>query len=248
MVLPSGAGDVQPEMITFLLTMRSERPKSGRAALALTVGLAAMASGCGDDFTPEEQLPAPPCHPAELEDDFAGDQLSLLWNTHGQTGTVGVAEGRGFIELGPNQAPHNVGMTTERAYDLRGCNLWVEVARVPPAEVQGGALLMAGLDGDNAAIIETWAGMLAMGMVINGTYQAGTSTTYDAARHRWWRLREEDGTIHFETSADAQKWDTLLQSASPVSVDGVTVALAAQVAEPYGDVLRVEFDNLNLLP
>ncbi len=235
-------------MIAFLLPMRLETSRSGCAVMALTVGLGAVALGCGDDFTPEEQGPEPPCHPAELEDDFSGDQLSLLWNEHGQTGTVGVAQGRAFVELAANQPSQNVGMTTEREYDLRGCNLWLEVPLVPPAEVQGGALLMAGLDQNHFAVIETWAGSLTAGLFVGGSFEAGTSTTYDASVHRWWRLREAGGTLHFETSPDAEQWNTLLQTASPASLEAVTVMLAAQISDPYGDVVRVEFDNLNLLP
>jgi len=228
--------------------MRLETSRSSCAVLALTVVFGAVALGCGDDFTPEEQVPEPPCHPAELEDDFAGDQLSLLWNTHGQTGTVGVAQGRAFVELAANQAPQNVGMTTERQYDLRGCNLWVEVPLVPPAEVQGGALLMVGIDQNNYAVIETWAGSFILGMVVGSSFDAATSTTYDPSVHRWWRVREASGTLHFETSPDAVEWNTLLQAASPAALEAVTVMLAAQIRDPYGQVARVEFDNLNLLP
>ncbi len=228
--------------------MLSDRRRSGLPVAALTAVLAAAASGCGDDFTPEEQASEPPCHPAELEDDFSGDQLSLLWNAYGEDGTVGVAQGRGFIELAANQAPQGAGMATEREYDLRGCNLWVAVPLVPAADGQGGAFLMAALDEDHYALFETWAGSLTMGLVVGGTFEAATSTTYDAANHRWWRLREESGTLYFEMSSDAAQWDTLLQTASPAEIDAVTVVLAAQIGEPYGAAARVEVDNLNLVP
>jgi hypothetical protein len=96
--------------------------------------------------------------------------------------------------------------------------------------------------------METWGGTLGMALIVGLAVQASTTTTYDPAAHRWWRIREEAGTIYFETSPDAAQWNTLLQTGSPPQLETVYVVLAAQVGAAYGAPVRAEFDNLNLLP
>jgi len=217
---------------------------SGRL-VALTAALAAAATGCGDEFTTETE-PPPPCHPAELEDAFEGDQLSLLWGQQGNIGTTGVANGRGFAELPANQDSVLVGLFSQRQYDLNGCNVWVEVPVVPPAEAVGGAVLTATV-GNSFAYMVTEQGLLGMGLQIGDNIVASTATTYDAAAHRWWRIRHDGTTIFFESSADGAAYDTLLQTASPPTYE-VNILLGAQVKAPNAEPVRAEFDNLNLLP
>ncbi|MBW2452912.1 MAG: hypothetical protein JRI68_00280 [Deltaproteobacteria bacterium] len=234
-------------MIAFLHPMlpNTIRPT---VTTGLAVLLAAVVSGCSDEFESAEPTPEPPCHPTELEDDFEGDQISLLWDTIADTGTIGVAEGHGFAELSPNLPDQYLVMLTARQYDLTGCNVWVEVPKVPASDVPAAVSLSVGLSPGNGGLFQVTAGELAVGLVVNQNYEAGTQKSYDLAAHRWWRIRHEDGDLHFETSPDGQQWELLLRSASPAEPSAVTIGFVLQNWDPYDQPVRFEIDNLNLLP
>lgn len=219
---------------------------------ALTAGLAlllaAVVSGCSDEFDSTEPPPEPPCHPAELEDDFEGDQLSLLWQVHAATGAIGVAEGHGFFELAANLPDQDLYLISDRQYDLTGCNLWVEVPKVPASDVPALASLSIGISQGNGAVFQVGTGELGVGLVVNGSYEAGAQKSYDMATHRWWRVRHADGDLHFEVSPDGRDWELLLRSESPAEPSAVTIAFVLQNWDPYDQPVRFEVDNLNLLP
>lgn len=216
--------------------------------LGLVAVLATAAVGCGDEFTPDSEPPAPPCHPTELEDDFNGATPNQLWLLHQEAGAVGVAGGHGFAEVPAGISGQGAWFSTHRSYDVRGCQVWVEVPLVPPGDLDGGALFSVMVDQDDMALFETSGGELGMGLLVGGAFQAGTSTSYDPVQHRWWRIRDDAGIIYFETSGDGLTWRVLLQTETPALLDAVHVLLGVQVLAPYSGVVRAEFDNLNLLP
>ncbi len=223
---------------------------------ALTVGLAALlatvSTGCSDEFNSTGAPPTPPCHPAELEDDFGGGEIGLLWEAYGAAagGTIGVADGHGMLEVAAGVPEQNLYLVTRRQYDLTGCNVWLEVPTVPASDAPVIAMLQVGLSEANAGVFQVVDGELAAGLIIDNSYEAGTQKSHDPVAHRWWRIRHGDGDLYFETSPDGADWELLLSSASPGEPSAVTVAFALFT---YGGLapdqrVRFELDNLNLLP
>jgi len=234
-------------MVAFLQKMLRMRPRT-TLSFNLVALLATVTTGCSDEFAGEEPATEPPCHPAELEDDFEGDQLSLLWDVWADTGAAGVADGHAFLELAANVPDQYLVIISDRQYNLTGCNLWIEVPKVPAADAPVIASLSVGIDQGNGALMQVAAGELAAGLVVNDTYEAGTQKSYDLAAHRWWRIRHGEGDLHFETSPNGQDWELQLRSASPMDPDAVTIAFVLRNWERYAQPVRFELDNLNLLP
>lgn len=75
---------------------------------------------------------------------------------------------------------------------------------------------------------------------------AGSDQLYNATDMRWWRFRETEGTVYWETSPDCLTWTTRHSEATPISISALTVRLRAYSddASPTPAV----FDNLNLPP
>jgi hypothetical protein len=50
---------------------------------------------------------------------------------------------------------------------------------------------------------------------------------YDSVAHKWWRIREEEGVLYWELSADGSSWTELHQEPDPFPPDMVYVYLCA---------------------
>src|SRR5690606_976501 len=81
---------------------------------------------------------------------------------------------------------------------------------------------------------------------VGGGYVTLQTTTYDAAAHRWWQLREADGTVYWETSPDGTTWSTFYSEPAPIAVTALFGYLQAGGAGTSADVAR--FDNWNTPP
>jgi hypothetical protein len=71
------------------------------------------------------------------------------------------------------------------------------------------------------------------------------SVPYVAEEHRFWQIREQDGTVYWETSADGQAWTAQASASVDVSAALVRLRLSVYVstAQPVDHVLMA--DNLN---
>lgn len=69
------------------------------------------------------------------------------------------------------------------------------------------------------------------------------STAYDAEAHRWVRLREQDGWLYFETSADGASFVPFHAVAAPFELADTTVGIAAGNAAQLGENTPVSFGH-----
>lgn len=67
------------------------------------------------------------------------------------------------------------------------------------------------------------------------------STPYDAAAHRWVRLREDGGWLHFETSLDGVTFAPFYDAKTPFDLADATVGIAAGNADLLDDDTPVAF-------
>lgn len=111
------------------------------------------------------------------------------------------------------------------------------------------AILRAGdIDGSNYLFVGQQTGELFVGERIPGDANVLDVTTYDPAAHRFWQLREQDGTTYFETSADGASWTTHSTLPTPASNSGAFVDLTANANEVSSDPGQLRMDNVRLLP
>jgi hypothetical protein len=166
-------------------------------------------------------------HPAasSLMTTFAGSTMAPGWST-------GTAQCAQQIDGAAVFRPEGLGdfclFYTPESYHLTCDSVTVQVPQTttPAFSVQTVMYIeqaTADLDARTNLVL------LGGGFVItfNGTQLA--SVPYDPANDLWWRLRESNGTLFFETSLDGVSFTTRHSLPDPMSFDNVTVTLGAGI-------------------
>ncbi|HEX7241028.1 MAG TPA: vanadium-dependent haloperoxidase [Longimicrobiaceae bacterium] len=124
------------------------------------------------------------------------------------------------IRLPGNQAGTNTfSYRSVSPYDLTGSAIWVELIRRPTARAGTFAVLQATTaDDQNSVSITVSLGALGCSLTLGGVSTLVAGTPYDAARHRWLRIRETFGALYWEVSADGTEW-AVAASRSPHPFD-----------------------------
>ncbi len=92
-----------------------------------------------------------------------------------------------------------------RAYDLTGDQLSLRVDEVPSVASSAFAQLEVAYDGGERVYLRKLGGNLVCGS-LQGSNNASSSKPYLASTAAYWRLREDQGTIHCEISPDDVAW------------------------------------------
>lgn len=178
-----------------------------------------------------------------LVDDFNDDQRdTALW-----TGFGAYRETGGRIELSPpGVAGSYAGYESAVTYDLTDSRVHVEL--VSPLRAAEGAdcNLLLTVDASNSLGISVEAGQVFIALKVGGTFSSPGSVPYDPDRHRWLRLREKGGTVHWETSADGAAYETLHAQAVPFALTALNVGISAGTYQDVAAPGIAVFDNLNV--
>ncbi|HYW13435.1 MAG TPA: vanadium-dependent haloperoxidase [Longimicrobium sp.] len=145
--------------------------------------------------------------------------------------------------LASSSASTYAGYTAKATYDLTGSMIWIELVRAPRT---GQAQLRAYLSVGNELSIGCVDGLLRCEQQVGGAYTVFVALPYDPRVHRWLRIRELNGTIHWETSPDGCAWATHYSNPAPFPVTAVSpgVLTGTYSAVPAPGVAI--FDNLNV--
>ena len=136
----------------------------------------------------------------------------------------------------------------------------VSVQSFPPAgtgmiEAHSQLLVTSSTPGDQAiAEIDAATNLLSMTLQAGGVDEGGATIPYDSTDHAWLRIREDAGTLYWETAADGRDWTTRHTDTSPswVSDTDLQIQLVAHCSPavtgggPTGEF--AEFDNFNIEP
>lgn len=190
------------------------------------------------------------CPTSSLRDDFAdgmrGDQWLRSWE--GQPGMLGENGGQFVIQYPPNIEAY-AGLVSASAFDLAGSSVVVEVLQAPATSVPAHTAITLNGPGDNDLDMFVEEGTLKLGAKTNGNYQDIATKSYSPIEHRWWRIREEDNTIYWETAPDGKTWTTQLErNPSPVPGTIFDIEFHAGVWSPTPMPGECRLDNLNLPP
>jgi regulation of enolase protein 1 (concanavalin A-like superfamily) len=124
----------------------------------------------------------------------------------------------------------------------------VEVPTLTSGAQNFSAWIVLEQDWDNGVEIEVDNGQLTFNYQMAGTWSTGASLPYNATQHRWWRIREQGGSMYWETSADGTSWNTNLQLAAPIAVTALDVEIGIECGTPCPTAPSAAFDNYNLPP
>ncbi|MFD9211593.1 hypothetical protein ACFVY9_00455 [Streptomyces sp. NPDC059544] len=132
---------------------------------------------------------------------------------------------------------------------------WSQVAlRVWPPAAGGGAaiascsiLVLSDVPGTDAGFyVDPAQG--AMGLYLRVGYADGSALfpAYDPVAHAWLRLREDAGTLHWETSPDGRSWTVLRTAVSPAWATQSNLSLLLEAHRDAGPDDVAQFDSLNI--
>jgi hypothetical protein len=216
--------------------------------LELYAGPATAAPGSFrvDNFTTSTTRPW--CAASVLSDDFDDGSAGDVWQTR-QWWSGNVSESGGSMSCSLS------------AVDRAGCNY----VSASVYDLQGNAFGVALSDVTLQPTMYVWfdaVGLHHNGQLIFAVRDDGTLETsinhnnmnvrtatrpYDATAHARLRMREDQGTVYFEASADGANWTELMQEANlPFALDAMDVAFGAQSQQATPGPPVVRFDDFNL--
>jgi len=187
--------------------------------------------------------------PTTLQDDFGDGVRDRLWGYEYVSSGVTITEGStDDLRIRP---PSRVGDSfgaygSTFAVDLRGSHVAVRVPRVLEPHRNGRTFLEL-LRSDRQYLSIGVAGDQLVFSANDGTTPSGGSTMY-APETQWWRIREDDGNIHFETSPDASTWATHLTWPTPRWASAVWMEIGAGTTGYVEAPGEARFDDFNLDP
>lgn len=197
---------------------------------------------------PDAAVVAATCaQPSLLKDDFNGTSVTRSWRTWADPGVV-VSVGAGHLVVATTGSGNRYGgIGSESYYDLRGGRFSVQVATTTALDTTAQTIFEL-VDPDNRKVqILEESGLLVFRLwpVAGGNYVDVDQISYDAVAHRFWQLREADGTLSFETSADGTSFVARAQTADPFDLANVRVGLAAGTYRTVSGGGAAAFDLVN---
>lgn len=167
-----------------------------------------------------------------LSDNFDDNSTDTAkWTVRIDNGTV--AEQNSRLEVAAASTAFGYGgYTSFNRYDLTGSRAYVHMVQ-PTASVEGAeTYLKVFIDDNNEISLLKGGGSFIPRIRVNGT-NTDEYPAYDAAVHKWWSIREEAGTIYYETSTDGTTWTLFKSRANPFT--------AAQLANCRVDLIAGQY-------
>jgi hypothetical protein len=130
-------------------------------------------------------------------------------------------------------------------YRFRGGRAYIEVVDAQ-ADSGVGLYFWVLVDGwhDGWALVQH-RGTLSFRYRVNDEEFSIGSISYDPAQHRWWQLREQDGTVYWETSPDATSWTTHITMASALTTKMVFPGVSTWLSDAEETSWTLQVDNFN---
>jgi hypothetical protein len=178
------------------------------------------------------------------------DQYHALNNPDGRwnvTASDRIRETNGRVEMRPPASQGSVSLEYASAvtYDLTDSEVRVELVR-PLIRSSRTSTGLAAYNSAGTLSIVVYRGLL-YASITQGSTTNLAKQPYDAVRHRWLRLREDEGTVYWEFSPDGEEWTTLAsRSPHPFDLTALTLRIRAGISEPVEAPGMAIFDNFNV--
>jgi len=228
-------------------TSTSSGGGAGGAGGSAQGGSGAAAGGSGGEGGASE-----PCGPggvASLVDDFQMNGLNtVLWRVDAMAGAHIDATNPHLaigIDLSVPGVWRDGRIFSKATYRLTDCSMHIEVVEVTDS-VDSHLWFAAESESAVGSIeIAVSYGNLIFYYDDGGGQVGSTPIPYNPTTHRWWRIREQDDTVYFETASAAGPWITHDTRPSTVNVDEVTVTVGAGSEAEGGGTALSKADNVN---
>lgn len=195
---------------------------------------------------------------ADLTDDFDDNVVDpVKWPDNYNTGPGGLPTETG----GRARVPCDTGFAayaSEPIYRLEASHAFVQAFPPPGAgmiEAYSQLLIVSNVPGTQIIFqIDAATSLVLMTVHVDFVDEGGSSIPYDPAQHAWIRIREDAGTLYWDTAPDGRTWTTQHSDTAPswVADNDLQVQLLAHCSPlvtgggPTGEY--AEFDNFNIAP
>jgi hypothetical protein len=189
------------------------------------------------------------CAVSTLVDNFNDGVRGPQWQRAYQTGGCTLSEVGGYAVITPSSVVDECGYQSSTAFDLRGDSVDTYAFQVirPGATQAYTFLSVVAFNQDDVNITES-SGTLEAQQRIGGVSTTVGSAPYNATTHAWWRIREANGNIIWETSPDGAAWSMLAMAAEPFSPSAVSVIVGGGLAGGLANPGMARFNNVNGTP
>lgn len=179
-----------------------------------------------------------------LADDFDDGTVSdAWWADQGDGATLAEQDGQLVLTL-PESGWTSAALSSRFSYDFIGRAVSVEAVKVPSESHGAQAVLEVGTRYQDTIRTYFQGDQLVFAVDVDGAAQDLASVLYDSAEHRRWRIREQSGTVYWETSG-GESWVEQAQLPAAQLFDLRHVGFGVS-ADGSGDGATVEtrFDDL----
>jgi len=185
--------------------------------------------------------------PSAIRDNFDDVEIGPQWQVVAdQDGDV--IQQAGALVVAPAPASGSVGWSfviSSYAVNFDQDLVRVEVLEMVDTATDASGFMSLELDSGNWVGFEQRAGDLVALIHIDGQRSVVASVPYSPDAHRWWQLREEGGSVYWETSADGKIWEEGGSKPTPGFAPFVRILLGAANSTSVNTPGQVRFDNLN---
>jgi len=170
------------------------------------------------------------CTIDDLVDGFDHGSLAPVWSWWNDSPSTIAEAGSQVVMTFPTSSKASVwaGFDANHLFDVSDGAVYVDVTDAPQVALfvtyfdlyaRGNTKnrLEFNLEGDQLQLVQ---------FVANSAVSQ-LATTYDPAKHRYWRVRGGGGKVYFDVSADAQSWNTLLEATAQVDLGAMAVEVGA---------------------
>jgi hypothetical protein len=185
-----------------------------------------------------------------LQDSFSGTSYDATkWSG---TGTVLPWVAGGTLHLSTQAGNTNYnGLNGNTTYDLTGSFALIKLIDPGNQTLDSFELYPLILNKDFNVNNVHWA--IARGVVTARKRLAGsntdvTSAPFNAAVHKWFRIREQSGTTYWDYSTDGNTWTNFASQANPFAMTALTPYILVGTWQAESVDSYAELDNFNITP
>ena|ERR1700756_5678384 len=182
-----------------------------------------------------------------FQDSFNAGSISGSWSTANAADATQVLAFGGGIEITHTATSQYNALTTASTYDLTGNGFFVQVQSVGnQALVSHETIIGLNLDASNSLWMGSANGQIYAWVNVATVHtQVGSSKSYIAASHRWWRIRESLGTIYYDTAPDGKVWTNQWNTANPFAITAISPYIQSGNWQNEASGSFSIFDNYN---
>lgn len=183
-----------------------------------------------------------------ISDNFDDNSLNgSLWSANISGGGITMTEtGSRFETVIPTQTVANAGrLASVNAYNLTGATVTVNTIQNPSTGTNCQSALFLDIDASNWFRWIKQGGTLYAQYMKAGSQNTAGSVSFSQVTHKWWRVRESGGVIHWETSTDGVSWTDQFQFTHGMTITAVKIRIEAETFQAETSPGSFIFDDFS---